>query len=132
MASLVSIMANTFEGKIEGVYNNVDYNVTSNPPPTTTTSHLDISIGLFRGDIPSKSSRGTPGPLALWSIPGEHHQASRCVESTKVPKGTKGTKKEQKVHQAPALVDEPLSVLPVVDHRSNDSTSTGIQCTAKD
>ena len=99
MASLVSIMANTFEGKIEGVYNNVDYNVTSNPPPTTTTPHLDISIGLFRGDIPSKSSRGTPGPLALWSIPGEHHQASRCVESTKVPKGTKGTKKEQKVQK---------------------------------
>ena len=89
MASLVSIMANTFEGKIEGVYNNVDYNVTSNPPPTTTTPHLDISIGLFRGDIPSKSSRGTPGPLALWSIPGEHHQTSRCVKSTKVPKGTK-------------------------------------------
>ena len=27
MAFLVSIMANTFEGKIEGVYNNVDYNV---------------------------------------------------------------------------------------------------------
>ena len=99
MASLVSIMANTFEGKIEGVYNNVDYNVTSNPPPTTTTPHLDISIGLFRGDIPSKSSRGTPGPLALWSIPGEHHQTSRCVESTKVPKGTKGTKKEQKVQK---------------------------------
>ena len=44
MASLVSIMANTFEGKIEGVYNNVDYNVTSNPPPTESRTLVPPDI----------------------------------------------------------------------------------------